>query len=106
MCLCVCVCVNLCNRKSVAKAGEVIVTLLFYMGLFMWCVNMCEKEGDRVGVFFFVLHCVYVLFSLPSCCGYSHIRSVPALITKTFSSVLFPCPQLSGKYVLYFSPYV
>lgn len=51
----------MCNREkeSVAKAGEVIVALLFYMGLFMWCVNMCEKEGDRVGVFF-LCHCVCV----------------------------------------------
>lgn len=43
-------------------------------------------------VFFFSVCmslCVHVLFSLPSCCGCSHIRSVPALITKDFLQFSF-----------------
>lgn len=60
-----------------------------------------------MGVFFSmcVSVCVHMLFSLRSCCGCSHIRSAPALITKDFLQFSFSAVSSLAKNVPDFYQY-
>lgn len=90
-----CVCVCVCGQAWWSHCYPLVLHGTIYV------VCMWGKEGgDYLCVCVSV--CVHMLFSLPSCCGCSHIRSVPASITKGFSSVFFPHSQLTVEYVLDF----
>lgn len=65
----------------------------------------CQGKREHVGVCIFsACVCVHMLFSLPSYCGYSHIRSVPAFVTEDFLQFSY-ISQLTVKYLLDFYRY-